>query len=277
MEPLYNSFTKISYIKKFTTIFSDDTFRNTFSPALLREEITQTFNSEIFALNKDEPTYETRKKYYERQMEEELDGVDSPEKNKKIKTKKFKEIDEKVTDCLDPRKTKMVVELNDRESASIKSFAVKERNEIKVTTRFMSSKLLRFPKLSLKSFIYDIIETFCFPQKKIVNLYRKYLIEKVEIFHMLTGTDSTALNFIFISDPNSDLLEDKFRDIIFEVIVKSKIYKRFDTSHKFWDIFGIRKESRRKKLGYYKIENISNPCILTWLLIQWNTWKCLKI
>ena len=57
-----DDFTEISYIKKFTTIFSHDTFRNFFSPALSREEITQTFNSKIFALNKDEPTYEARKK-----------------------------------------------------------------------------------------------------------------------------------------------------------------------------------------------------------------------
>ena len=105
----------------------------------------------------------------------------------------------------------------------------------------MSGKLLMFAKLSLKSLIYGIIETFCFPQKEIVNLRRKYLIEKVEIFHILTDTDITALKFIFISDPNSDLPEDKFRDIIFEVIVTSKIYKRFDTSHEFWDIFGARK------------------------------------
>ena len=127
----------------------------------------------------------------------------------------------------------------------------------------MSGKLLMFAKLLLKSFIHDIIENFCFPQKQIVNLYRKYLIDKVEIFHILPDTDSTALKFIFISDPNSDLPEDKFRDIIFEVIVTSKIYKRFDTSHKFWDIFGARKESRRKKLDYYEIENISNSCTLT--------------
>ena len=127
----------------------------------------------------------------------------------------------------------------------------------------MSGKLLMFAKLSLKSFIYDIIETFCFPQKGIVNLYRKYLIEKVEIFHILTDTDSTALKFIFISDPNNDLPEDKFRDIIFEVIVASKIYKRFDTSHKFWEIFGARKESGGKKLGYYEIVNITKPCNLT--------------
>ena len=32
----------------------------------------------------------------------------------------------------------MVDEFNDRESASIKSFAVKKRNGIKVTSRFMS-------------------------------------------------------------------------------------------------------------------------------------------
>ena len=188
LETLYDNFAEISYIKKFTTIFSDDTFGNFFSPALLREEITQTFNAKIFSLNKDEPMYETRKKYYERQIEEELDGVDSYEKNKNVEKMKFKEIDEQIINCLDPRKTKMVVEFNDRESAGIKSFAVTKRNEIKVTTGFMSGKLLMFAKLSLKSFIYDIIETFCFSQKEIVNLYRKYLIEKVELFHKQTDT-----------------------------------------------------------------------------------------
>ena len=132
-------------------------------------------------------------------------------KIKKQKKRNFKDIDEKITFCLDPRKTKMVVKFNDRESASIKSFAVKKINEIKVTTGFMSGKLLMFAKLSLKSFIYDLIEIFCFPQKEIVELYKKCLIEQVEILHILTDTDSTAIQFIFISDPNSDLPEEKFR------------------------------------------------------------------
>ena len=79
-----------------------------------------------------------------------------------------------------------------------------------------------FAKLSLKSFIYDLIETFCFPQEEIINLYKKYLIEKIEILNVLTDTDSTAIQFIFISDPNSDLPEEKFRDIIFKVVVESK-------------------------------------------------------
>ena len=126
-----------------------------------------------------------------------------------------RKINEKITDCLDPRKTKMVLEFNDRESASsIKSFAVKKRNEIKVTTRFMPGKLLMFAKLSIRSFIYGLTETFCFPQKEIADLCKKYSIEKFEIFHILSDTDRTVLKFIFISDPNSDLPEDTFRDIL---------------------------------------------------------------
>ena len=74
LEPLCDDFSEISYIKKFTTIFNDDTFRNFFSSQLLRQEIIQTFQSKIFSLNKEQPTYEARKKYFERQIEEELDA-----------------------------------------------------------------------------------------------------------------------------------------------------------------------------------------------------------
>ena len=41
------------------------------------------------------------------------------------------------------------------------------------------------------------------------------------------------------------------------------MYKRFDSSRKYWDNFGARKEQKRKKLGYFEIEHIDNLCILT--------------
>ena len=83
----------------------------------------------------------------------------------------------------------------------------------------------------------------------------------MEIFIVLTDTDSTSLTFIFISDPNSEIPASKYRDIIFEIITSSHIYKRFDSSHKSRDILGARKE-KKNKLGYYEIEHIDNPCIL---------------
>ena len=84
----------------------------------------------------------------------------------------------------------------------------------------------------------------------------------MEIFHVLIGTDSTSLKFIFISDPNSETHENKYRDIVFDVIIASQIYKKFDCSHMFWDTFWARKEQKRKKIRYYEIEHINNPCIL---------------
>ena len=98
----------------------------------------------------------------------------------------------------------------------------------------------------MKSFICDIIETFCFPDKSTVEVSKKYKIEKVEIFNVLADTDSASLKFMFISDPNSEVPESNFRDIIFEVKTSAEIYKRFDSSHEFWHIFWAKKEQKRK-------------------------------
>ena len=46
-------------------------------------------------------------------------------------------------------------------------------------------------------------------------------------------------------------------------ITSSKKYKRFDSSHGYRDNFGAKKEQKRKKLGYFEIEYINNPCNLT--------------
>ena len=59
-------------------------------------------------------------------MDEELDPANCFQKDKNIKKRKLKNIEEKITDCLDPRKTKMLIDFNNRELSSIKSFAVKK-------------------------------------------------------------------------------------------------------------------------------------------------------
>ena len=41
------------------------------------------------------------------------------------------------------------------------------------------------------------------------------------------------------------------------------MYDRFDSSHECWEQFNSRKETLYKSLGYFEIENIDNPCILT--------------
>ena len=83
LKPLYDDFSKISYIKKITTILNDDTFPDFFSPTSLREEILRTFQTKISTLNKEDPTYEAPKKYFKWQMLEGLNAADTYEKQQK--------------------------------------------------------------------------------------------------------------------------------------------------------------------------------------------------
>lgn len=148
LEPIYDDIDEVGFISKYTNILSDENYREFFSPDLFREKINSKFDSKLFALNKNDAAYEVRLKYLERQRDESLDAVSSFQKNKKAKKRKFQTVEEKITECADPRRNKMVIDFNDYEAASIKSIAVKKKSVIRETTRFMLGKLLMFTKLS---------------------------------------------------------------------------------------------------------------------------------
>ena len=79
--------------------------------------------------------------------------------------------------------------------------------------------MLMFAKLSIKSFVYDMIDVFCFPNQDIQLIYDFYKIEKCFLYQNLTDTDSTSLLFIFICDLQSTLPESQARKVIFECMV----------------------------------------------------------
>ena len=64
--------------------------------------------------------------------------------------------------------------------------------------------------------------------------------------------------FIFICKPEGNTPGEKFRDVLFEVICGNEILQRFDTSHKFWETFGLRNTFLKKQLGDYDVENIDD-------------------
>ena len=217
----------------------------------------------MFALNKNDPMYEARVMYLEREKEEDLDAVNSFDKNAKAKKRKFQTIEEKIPACSDPRKTKVIIEFNKSEAASIKSIAVRKKLYNKGNYKIYVRELLMLAKLSPKSFIYSLIETLSFPNELVQEIYKMYQIEKILCYHILTDTDSNSLQFVNISDPANTFPECDVRDIIFEIMTKTEIFKRFDTSHSFWKKFDAQKPKRPKKLGLYEVENIDDPCYVT--------------
>ena len=66
--------------------------------------------------------------------------------------------------------------------------------------------------------------------------------------------------FIFICKLS---LKKTARNIIFEVLTKSKVLNRLDLSDGFWEQFNVQNKSLKKKVGLYEVENINNTNILT--------------
>ena len=69
--------------------------------------------------------------------------------------------------------------------------------------------------------------------------------------------------FVFICDLNSCVSEDKARNIIFDVMIKSKIFDRFDLSAEFYEQFNCTNEDLRKQIGLFEIESIDKPNVIT--------------
>lgn len=73
------------------------------------------------------------------------------------------------------------------------------------------------------------------------------MIEMIFSYSVLSDKDSICVFFIFICNPESNLPDEKFRDVLFEIIGENEILHRFDRSHKFWEkILGKKKIQQEK-------------------------------
>ena len=185
-------------------------------------------------------------------------------KEKRSKKRKLKDdYSDRKNSIIHDKKIKTMIDFEENNSASIKSLAIKKPTSVKVSSRFIKGKMLMFAKLSIKSFVYDLIDVFCFPNEKIREIYNKYQIEKCYLYQNLTDTDSTSLFFVFICELESVLPESEARKVIFECMINSDVLQRLDTSHDFWKKYNVQDKTKKKEMGLFEIENIDNANICT--------------
>ena len=151
-----------------------------------------------------------------------------------------------IEDLVKNKKIKTMIDFENNECNSIKSIIVKGDTNIDVSSRFIKGKMLMFAKLSLKSFVYDMIDVFCFPNEEIRKIYDYYQIEKCFLYQNLTDTDSTLLFFTFICKLDCFVPQSEARNIIFQCLKKSKILNRLDLSDDFWRKFDFYDHSTKK-------------------------------
>ena len=230
LELLYDGVEEVKYIKKYTDIFTNYKLKEFFTGDALKEQIEKEIDEKINEYEVNDEFYDTNEAEMNQLREEELEAIDSV-LNKRKRTrldlrhchvgKEIDTIENEIEASQDLRKNKMLVELNTPEGSAVKHIAVKPQTNVRCTTRFLAGKMLMFAKLSLKSFIYQLAEVFTFPDDIVWAIYDKYQIERVLVYHILTNTDSTAIQFIVISSVDSTFIEPQVRDIIFEVLSKT--------------------------------------------------------
>ena len=118
-------------------------------------------------------------------------------KNKNKKRKNLIDYSERKQEALTNQKIKSLINFDEEYSASIKSVAIQKDSKINLTTRFLNGKMLIFSKVSSKSFVYDLIDVFLFPNEEIKQIYQKYNINKCFLEQNLTDTDSTSFSFSY--------------------------------------------------------------------------------
>ena len=109
-------------------------------------------------------------------------------------------------------KIKTIMDFSDHDTASIKALAIKKNDKVKITTRFIKGKMLMFSKVSIRSFVYDLIDIFSFPDDEITEIYARNDIIKCFIYLILTDPDSFSIQFLFLTDLKSHIIEAKQRN-----------------------------------------------------------------
>lgn len=134
---------------------------------------------------------------------------------------------------------------------------------VDITTRFIKGKMLMLAKSSIQSFNYDVIDVFMFPNVETLKIYQRNGILHCLLYQNLTDTDSTSLLFLFICKTDCQIRENEARNVIFEVMVNSKIKERLDLSSDFWQKFNVQNKLLKKQVSLYEVESIDNSTLIT--------------
>ena len=262
--PIFDEINEIYSLQKYYSLV-DPKIDKFVSGKILEEYVYDKFNQQSHKLNTSDPFYEIKFSTIKQQLNEGLEAAKSLEAKRKKQKRKLTLVDytDRMSEANQKTNVKSMTEFDQEQSNSIKAVMVKQNPNIKITTRFISGKMLMFAKISIKSFVYDISDVFMFPDATVRSIYEKYKIEKCYVYQNLTDTDSTSILFIFICDMGCIVDEMIARKIVFEVMISSKILKRLDVSDDFWAEFNVQDKKVKKQVGLFEAENVNKANVIT--------------
>ena len=97
-----------------------------------------------------------------------------------------------------------------------------------------------------------------FLNQDVQKIHQKYKINKCYLYQNLTDTNSTYLFFIFIFDLNCCIKESDSKNVVFEIMITSKVFDRLDLSAEFWKQFDVQNKKLKKQVGLFEWRTLIN-------------------
>ena len=171
-EPVNDEVQELSFIRKYHKNLLDKDLAPFVNSRILQDEITQRFNNERQKIVDSDPFYSAKIRSIENRFAEQeaLDKFKQKEKKGKKRTV-LQSYSERIDIANKNQKIKTIIDFSHQDTASIKSLGVKTNDKVKITTRFIKGKMLMFSKISLNTFVYDLIDHFCFPDEEVQDLF----------------------------------------------------------------------------------------------------------
>ena len=202
MLTIANLFQYLMNLKKFLTLGDTGIFFIREFLNLTKQDIEEKYYDKLIKLDKEDKFYAIKLNTINDQRLSDLEAAQNFEKKNKKNKKKLNLVDyfERKSEALRNRKVKALIDFDEEYSSSIKSLAVKESNKVNLTTRYLNGKMLMFSQLSIKSFVYELIYVFMFPNEEIIKMYAEFKVDRCYLYQILTDIDSTSIVFFFRCD-----------------------------------------------------------------------------
>ena len=196
--PIFNELGEITYINHYHNLF-DEKVSQFVTTDLIKKQVEEKYNDKLMKLDKEDKFYQIKLQTLRDERLSSLEAAEKIDQSKKKGKRKANLIhySKRKNEALINQKVKSLIDFDDQYSASIKSIAIQKESKIHLTTRFLNGKMLMFSKVSIKSFVYDLIDVFMFPTDEIKKNYQKYKVNQCYLDQNLTDTDSTSI-FLFL-------------------------------------------------------------------------------
>ena len=129
---------------------------------MLKKQIEEKFNDKLTKLDPEDRFYEIKLQTIKSERLSSLEAAEKVDKNKKKYKRKatlYDYVDRK-NEASTNQRVKSLTDFDEEYSWSIRSIAIEKSSKISLTTRFLNGKMLMFSKVSIKSFVYDLIDIF---------------------------------------------------------------------------------------------------------------------